>query len=120
MRGPRSALDQRGGSDQEGGRGHSLGKRLSGLLRKAMDLWRAYHRTEASDFGAQAEGLKRELSYNLRDRPMADADNYQRNQDAGSGWWLTACGRLALRCVQRRSRPHPLFLNASTAHTTLR
>ena len=33
------------------GRGHSFGKRLKGLLREAMELWRAYHRGEASYFG---------------------------------------------------------------------
>ena len=39
------------------GRGRSFGKSLSALLREAMDLWRAYHRGEAEDFGVQAERL---------------------------------------------------------------
>ena len=58
------------------GRGRSFGKGLCRLLREAMELRGAYHRGEASDFGAQAERLKGEVSYHLRDRPMADADNY--------------------------------------------
>ena len=65
------------------GRGRSFGKRLSVLLREAMDLWRAYHRGEMSGFGAQAERLKREVSYHLRDRPMADADNYRLQNELG-------------------------------------
>ena len=65
------------------GRGRSFGKRLKGLLREAMELWGAYHRGEASDFGVQAERLKREVSYHLRDRPMADADNYRLQNELG-------------------------------------
>ena len=65
------------------GRGRSFGKRLSGLLREAMELWGAYHRGEASDFGVQAERLKREVRYHLRDRPMADADNYRLQNELG-------------------------------------
>ena len=65
------------------GRGRSFGKRLSGLLREAMELWGAYYRGEASDFAAAAERLKREVSYHLRDRPMADADNYRLQNELG-------------------------------------
>ena len=65
------------------GRGRSFGKRLKGLLREAMELWGAYHRGEASDFGVQAERLKREVRYHLRDRPMADADNYRLQNELG-------------------------------------
>ena len=65
------------------GRGRSFGKRLKGLLREAMELWRAYHRGEASDFGVRAERLKREVRYHLRDRPMADADNYRLQNELG-------------------------------------
>ena len=65
------------------GRGRSFGKRLSVLLREAMDLRRAYHRGEVSGFGGQAERLKREVSYHLRDRPMADADNYRLQNELG-------------------------------------
>ena len=65
------------------GRGRSFGKGLCRLLREAMELRGAYHRGEASDFGAQAERLKGEVSYHLRDRPMADADNYRLQNELG-------------------------------------
>ena len=65
------------------GRGRSFGKRLKGLLREAMERWGAYHRGEASDFGVQAERLKREVSYHLCDRPMPDADNYRLQNELG-------------------------------------
>ena len=65
------------------GRGRSFGKRLKGLLREAMELRQAYHRGEASDFGVRAERLKREVRYHLRDRPMADADNYRLQNELG-------------------------------------
>ncbi len=66
------------------GRGRSFGKSLSGLLRAAMDLREAYRRGEAPvDFGIQAERLKQQLSYHLRDRPMADAENYRLQNELG-------------------------------------
>ncbi len=65
------------------GRGRSFGKCLSGLLREAMELWRWYHRGEALDFGVQAERLKQQLSYHLRDCPMPDADNYRLQNELG-------------------------------------
>ena len=65
------------------GRGRSFGKSLSALLREAMDLWRAYHRGEAEDFEVQAERLKQQLSYHLRDRPMTDADSYRLQNELG-------------------------------------
>ena len=65
------------------GRGRSFGKRLSGLLREAMELREAYHRDEAVDFGMQAERLKRQVSYHLRDRPMSDADSWRLQNELG-------------------------------------
>ena len=65
------------------GRGRSFGKRLKGLLREAMELWRAYHRGEASDFGVRAERLRGEVTHHLRDRPMADPDNYRLQNELG-------------------------------------
>ena len=56
---------------------------VGGLLREAMELREAYHRGEAVDFGVQAERLKRQVSYHLRDRPMADADNYRLQNELG-------------------------------------
>ena len=40
-----------------------------------MELRQAYHRGEAADFAAEAERLRREATYHLRDRPMSDANN---------------------------------------------
>ena len=65
------------------GRGRSFGKRLSGLLREAMELRGAYRRGEAADFATEAERLRREVSYHLRDRPMADADNWRLQNELG-------------------------------------
>ena len=65
------------------GRGRSFGNRLSRLLREAMELRQAYHRGEASDFAAEAERLRREATYHLRDRPMSDADNWRLQNELG-------------------------------------
>ena len=65
------------------GRGRSFGKRLSRLLREAMELRGAYRRGEAADFATEAERLRREVSYHLRDRPMADSDNWRLQNELG-------------------------------------
>ena len=65
------------------GRGRSFGNRLSRLLREAMELRQAYQRGEAADFAAEAERLRREATYHLRDRPMSDADNYRLQNELG-------------------------------------
>ena len=65
------------------GRGRSFGNRLSRLLREAMELRQAYHRGEAADFAAEAERLRREATYHLRDRPMSDADNWRLQDELG-------------------------------------
>ena len=65
------------------GRGRSFGNRLSRLLREAMVLRQAYHRGEAADFAAEAERLRREAIYHLRDRPMSDADNWRLQNELG-------------------------------------
>ena len=65
------------------GRGRSFGKRLSRLLREAMELRGAYRRGEAADFATEAKRLRREVSYHLRDRPMADSDNWRLQNELG-------------------------------------
>ena len=65
------------------GRGRSFGNRLSRLLREAMEFRQAYHRGEAADFAAEAERLRREATYHLRDRPMSDADNWRLQNELG-------------------------------------
>ena len=69
--------------DTKVGRGRSFGKRLSELLREAMELRESYRRGEVSDFGAEVERLRREVSYHLRDRPMPDRDNERLQNELG-------------------------------------
>ena len=64
-------------------RGHGFGKRLGGLLREAMELRQSYRRGEASDYVAETERLRREVSYHLRDRPMPDRDNGRLQNELG-------------------------------------
>ena len=64
-------------------RGHGFGKHLSGLLREAMELRQSYRRGEASDYVAETERLRREVSYHLRDRPMPDRDNGRLQNELG-------------------------------------
>ena len=64
--------------------GFGLGKRLSGLLREAMELRQSYRRGEASDYVAETERLRREVSYHLRDRPMPALDS-DRGPDRDNG-----------------------------------
>ena len=66
------------------GRGRSFGKHLSGLLREAMGLRQSYRRGEASDYVAETERLRREVSYHLRDRPMPALDS-DRGADRDNG-----------------------------------
>ena len=65
-------------------RGRSFGKHLSGLLREAMELRQSYRRGEASDYVAETERLRREVSYHLRDRPMPALDS-DRGADRDNG-----------------------------------
>ena len=65
------------------GRGRSFGKHLKRLLTEAMELWQAYHRGEALYFAAEAERLKREMAYDLRDRPLTDQDNWRLQNELG-------------------------------------
>ncbi len=65
------------------GRARSFGKQLRGLLRDAMELWYAYHRGEAADFATEAQRLRQQVSYHLRDRPMRDPDNWRLQNQLG-------------------------------------
>ena len=65
------------------GRGRSYGKRLKHLLRDAMGLWRGYHRGDPTDFPSEADRLKREVTYHLRDRPLKDPDNWRLQNELG-------------------------------------
>ena len=65
------------------GRGRSFGKRLSELLREAMELRESERRGEVVDYGGETERLRREVSHHLRDRPMPDRDNWRLQNELG-------------------------------------
>ena len=65
------------------GRGRSFGKRLSELLREAMQLWESQRRGEVADYAGETERLRRALSHHLRDRPMPDRDNGRLQNELG-------------------------------------
>ena len=65
------------------GRGRSFGKRLSELLREAMELRESERRGEMADYAAETERLRREVSHHLRDRPMPDRDNLRLQNELG-------------------------------------
>jgi hypothetical protein len=64
-----------------------------------MELWRAYHQGEAADFDAEAERLRREVTYHLRDRPLTDPDNWRLQNELG---WHNDRGNL-LRFLEEPS-----------------
>ncbi len=65
------------------GRGRSFGKRLMELLREAIELRESERRGAASNFVAESERLKREVSHHLRDRPMPNPDNQRLLNELG-------------------------------------
>ena len=65
------------------GRGRSFGKRLSELLREAMELRESERRGEVADYGGETERLRREVSHHLRDRPLSDRDNWRLQNELG-------------------------------------
>ena len=73
------------------GRGRSFGKRLSELLREAMELRESERRGEVADYGGETERLRREVSHHLRDRPLSDRDNWRLQNELG---WQDDCGNL--------------------------
>ena len=64
-------------------RGHGFGKRLSELLREAMELRESERRGEVVDYVGETERLRREVSHHLRDRPMSDRDNLRLQNELG-------------------------------------
>ena len=65
------------------GRGRSFGKRLSELLREAMELRESQRRGEVVDYAGEKKRLRREVSHHLRDRPMPDRDNMRLQNELG-------------------------------------
>lgn len=72
--------------ETKSGRARSFGIRLKRLLREAMELWQAStapDRGEPMAFAAEAERLKRQVTYHLRDRPLKDTDNWRLQNELG-------------------------------------
>jgi transposase len=65
------------------GRARDFGERLKGLLQDTLPLWHAYHDGSATDFVTDAKALQEELTYQLRDRPLQDADNQRLLNELG-------------------------------------
>jgi hypothetical protein len=61
--------------ERKQGRACEFGLITKLLLQEGMELWRARHRLPEDVFAKQAEELKQELSYHLRDRILKDDDN---------------------------------------------
>ncbi len=53
------------------------------LLREAIELRESERRGAASNFVAESERLKREVSHHLRERPMPDPDNQRLLNELG-------------------------------------
>ncbi len=77
-------------------RGHGFGKRLSGLLREAMELRQSYRQGEASDYVAETERLRREVSYHLRDRPMPALDSDRGRIGTTGGFRTSLAGTMTV------------------------
>ena len=65
------------------GRARDFGERLKGLLQDALQLWHDYHHGTVTDFATEAKALREELTYQLRDRPLKDADNQRLLNELG-------------------------------------
>jgi hypothetical protein len=57
------------------GRARDFGARLKGLLQDAMQLWRAWHAGDVTDFATEAEPLWDAITHHLRPRRLTDPDN---------------------------------------------
>jgi hypothetical protein len=57
------------------GRARQFSRKLKELLQQALALSARKNELDASDYGIQADQLKDELAFHLRDRDLSDADN---------------------------------------------
>jgi transposase len=57
------------------GRARDFGERLKGLLQDAMQLWRALHAGEVTDFATEAQPLWAAITHHLRPRILTDPDH---------------------------------------------
>jgi hypothetical protein len=61
----------------------TFGEGLKALLPNALQLWHAYHEGTVADFATEAKALQKELTYQLRNRPLKDPDNQRRLNELG-------------------------------------
>ncbi|RPI18441.1 MAG: IS66 family transposase [Acidobacteria bacterium] len=84
------------------GRGRDFGEGLKALLQDALQLWHAYHDGTATDFVTEAKVLQEELTYQLRDRRLRDADNQRLLNELG---WHHDRGNLVRFLTDPRVEP---------------
>jgi len=65
------------------GRARDFGEQLKGLLQDALALWREPRDGQVAEFKAEAEALQAEVTYQLRDRCLRDADNQRLLNELG-------------------------------------
>jgi transposase len=65
------------------GRARHFGEGLKALLQEAVQLWHAYRRGTVPDFPTEAKALQEELTYQLRNRYLRDADNQRLLNELG-------------------------------------
>ena len=79
MSGPRAARSVRWSRPREG----EVQLRQSEPLQRSDGTPAGISPRRAADFPAEAERLRREATYHLRDRPMSDADNWRLRNELG-------------------------------------
>lgn len=65
------------------GRTRDFGEQLKGLLQEALALWHEHRDGHVPDLKADAEVLQAEVTYQLRDRRLQDADNQRLLNELG-------------------------------------
>ena len=65
------------------GRARDFGERLKALLQEALALWHEHRDGLVPDVKADAEALQAEVTYQLRDRCLKDADNQRLLNELG-------------------------------------
>jgi hypothetical protein len=65
------------------GRARDFGEQLKALWQEALALWHEHRDGHAPDFKADAEALQAEVTYQLRDRCLKDADNQRLLNELG-------------------------------------
>jgi len=84
------------------GRARVFGEGLKVLLQDALQLWHEYHDGTATDFVTEAKVLQEELTYQLRDRRLRDADNQRLLNELG---WHHDRGHLVRFLADPRVEP---------------